>query len=184
MAYCGLCGGLLPEGDYKFCGHCGQPITQGTMQIHPVPPTVPALSLPSTQISIPGQEREQAYKSLCQQYESESATAVIVCVEDKRVGNFVYITLEDTWTRHIQSEGDSGPIPYSSRVRIIEQSVGSQTVPVAIFKFDKFSSFSLGDYMIWIDKSTFLGRFIGFRNKLIEHISVTDKRVIFVDLRS
>jgi len=184
MAYCGFCGGLLPQGDYKFCGHCGRPIIQGAMQTYPILPTSPALSLPSTQIALPDKEREQAYKILCQQYESESATAVIVCVEDKQVGNFVYITLESTWIKHTQMERELGSVSYNSRVRVIEQSVGTQTIPVAIFEFDRFSNFSLGDYVIWMDKSTFWGRFTGFRDKTLGRFSIINKKVVFVDLRS
>lgn len=185
MTYCGLCGGLLPQGDYKFCGHCGQPIiSQETTQIYPVAPTVPVLPLPPTRKTLANQGREQAYESLRQQYEAEFATAVIVRTRDNHVGKLVSIVPENVWVGYSQSQAEQTDSIQRSRVDRL--SVDGLTIPVAIFKFqlDKSDNFSTGNYMIWMNISTIWNIWLGTnRNTPLKRISITDKKVTFVDLR-
>jgi hypothetical protein len=106
MAYCGYCGGLLPGGNYRFCGFCGQPIIPGTTQVYSTLPTTPVSSLPSTQVSFANQKRDQAYKSLCKEYESDLTAVPVFRTEDGQIGQKIYILNEEQWLIKQCSSGD------------------------------------------------------------------------------
>jgi hypothetical protein len=140
------------------------------MQIDSISLTVPASPLPPTQVSSANQEKEQAYKNLCQQYEAEAVIVIVVRVEDNQVGEEVYIEPEKVWLSRNNKDRIllTGIGTGTSFVNWL--SVGSQTIPVAIFKSKTGFYFRTGAYMIWISK------------KPPRRISVIDKKVTFVDL--